>query len=351
VTTRAAVSAGQAIGPTDTLRGVSKGSQTRLQIVQSALRLFAERGYDRTTMRAIAAEAGVSVGNAYYYFASKEQLVQGFYDQLADLHARACEDILARESGFEDRLREMLLEAHEERRRPVTGRRRRASMRRRGIGALMAATFVVGGWVAASSVVSDDTIEVDAAAAAEDPRAVERELREAGIDAEVRTVPEPDPYLRGKWLQLYFPPEVAVDPDLYFLLRSFVGDFNMAWPSVRERCPRGVGCERTSILELPRRTPGPIVLIAGRAPRAREKGWENVDPSNELAPTGALYCYRLEELSPTEAGRRLESMHTLGQGCHLRAQLLHFRDPVRHMRIDELTAGPRPALSFGREWG
>jgi hypothetical protein len=209
---------------------------------------------------------------------------------------------------FEDRLLEMLLEAHEERRRRVTGRRRRASMRRRGIGALMAATLVVGGWVAASSVVSDDTIEVDAAAAVEDPRAVERELREAGIDADVRTVPEPDPYLRGKWIWLHFPPRVDIDPDTFALLQSYVGMLDMGWPSVQERCPRGIGCERTAILELPRNLPGPIVLIAGRAPRAGEEGWKNLDPMNELAPTGALYCYRLEELSPTEAGRRLDEL-------------------------------------------
>ena len=63
-----------------------KSEQTRALILSTALRLFEERGYDRTTMRAIAQEAGVSVGNAYYYFASKEHLVQGFYDRLAEEH-------------------------------------------------------------------------------------------------------------------------------------------------------------------------------------------------------------------------------------------------------------------------
>ena len=49
-----------------------KSEQTRALILETAMRLFQERGYDKTTMRAIAQEAGVSVGNAYYYFASKE---------------------------------------------------------------------------------------------------------------------------------------------------------------------------------------------------------------------------------------------------------------------------------------
>ncbi len=58
----------------------TRGEQTRAAILDTAMRLFEEQGYERTTMRAIAAEAGVSVGNAYYYFDSKEQLIQAFYD-------------------------------------------------------------------------------------------------------------------------------------------------------------------------------------------------------------------------------------------------------------------------------
>jgi AcrR family transcriptional regulator len=68
------------------------------------MRLFRERGYDRTTMRAIAQEAGVSVGNAYYYFEGKEHLVQGFYDRIAAEHQVAVREVLARESDLEARL-------------------------------------------------------------------------------------------------------------------------------------------------------------------------------------------------------------------------------------------------------
>jgi AcrR family transcriptional regulator len=63
-----------------------KGEQTRELILTTALRLFREVGYDATTMRAIAREAGVSVGNAYYYYASKEHLIQGLYDTLVTQH-------------------------------------------------------------------------------------------------------------------------------------------------------------------------------------------------------------------------------------------------------------------------
>ncbi|WP_248580157.1 TetR family transcriptional regulator [Nocardioides sp. InS609-2] len=81
-----------------------KAEQTRGAIVDSALRLFRSQGYDKTTMRSIASDAGVSLGNAYYYFGSKEHLIQAFYDQMQVAHAAAAADVLARESAFAPRL-------------------------------------------------------------------------------------------------------------------------------------------------------------------------------------------------------------------------------------------------------
>ena len=88
---------------------VPKSEETRSLIVRTAMALFAENGYERTTMRSIAAEAGVSVGNAYYYFSSKEQLIHGFYDQIAQLHQEASAVALTGEPHFQARLRKVLL--------------------------------------------------------------------------------------------------------------------------------------------------------------------------------------------------------------------------------------------------
>ncbi|MEU6279061.1 TetR family transcriptional regulator [Streptomyces sp. NPDC047028] len=82
----------------------SKSEQTRALILETAMRLFQENGYDKTTMRAIAKEAGVSVGNAYYYFAGKEHLIQGFYDRIAADHQLAVRQVLDRETDLESRL-------------------------------------------------------------------------------------------------------------------------------------------------------------------------------------------------------------------------------------------------------
>lgn len=81
-----------------------KGEQTRAQILDTALRLFRERGYDDTTMRAIAEEAGVAVGNAYYYFRSKEHLIQAFYERTHQEHMEASRELLAREKNLRERL-------------------------------------------------------------------------------------------------------------------------------------------------------------------------------------------------------------------------------------------------------
>jgi AcrR family transcriptional regulator len=76
--------------------------------VDAALDLFREKGYDATTMRAVAERAGVSLGNAYYYFASKEVLLQEYYARGHREHLRVVGPLLARERTLEGRLRRVL---------------------------------------------------------------------------------------------------------------------------------------------------------------------------------------------------------------------------------------------------
>ena len=59
-------------------------------------------------MRAIAREAGVATGNAYYYFSSKEDLIQQYYARNAEDLAAACHDLLAAQTRFGPRLRGVL---------------------------------------------------------------------------------------------------------------------------------------------------------------------------------------------------------------------------------------------------
>jgi AcrR family transcriptional regulator len=83
----------------------ARGDRTRTAIFAAALDLFGERGYEATTMRAIAERAGVSLGSSYHYFPSKGHLVLEFYRHLHALHAAAAAPVLARERELGARLR------------------------------------------------------------------------------------------------------------------------------------------------------------------------------------------------------------------------------------------------------
>ena len=61
-----------------------KGERARQRILESALRLFGSKGYETTTMRDIATEAGYSPGLTYRYFTGKEELVMMLYQHLAE---------------------------------------------------------------------------------------------------------------------------------------------------------------------------------------------------------------------------------------------------------------------------
>ncbi|HZU74863.1 MAG TPA: TetR family transcriptional regulator [Acidimicrobiales bacterium] len=52
-----------------------RAQRTRNTILQAALRLFLEQGYQRTTMAEVAAAAGVSLGAVYQYFRDRSDLV------------------------------------------------------------------------------------------------------------------------------------------------------------------------------------------------------------------------------------------------------------------------------------
>ncbi|MCD2443598.1 TetR family transcriptional regulator [Agromyces sp. SYSU K20354] len=82
----------------------SKAERTRALIRDTALASFRERGFDDTTVRLIAQEAGVSLGNAYYYFPTKNHLVQELYIEVQQEHRAAAEPLLAQADDLVDRL-------------------------------------------------------------------------------------------------------------------------------------------------------------------------------------------------------------------------------------------------------
>ncbi|SFK51841.1 TetR/AcrR family transcriptional regulator [Cellulomonas sp. KH9] len=79
--------------------------ETRELIRSTALRLFRERGHDATTMRVVAQEAGVAVGNAYHHFGSKEDLVQELYLEVVRAQDERARELLAGGGDLASRLR------------------------------------------------------------------------------------------------------------------------------------------------------------------------------------------------------------------------------------------------------
>jgi AcrR family transcriptional regulator len=59
-----------------TNKNVARGEATRSQLIAVARRMFADRGYEDTSIEAVLREAGVSRGSLYHHFASKESLFE-----------------------------------------------------------------------------------------------------------------------------------------------------------------------------------------------------------------------------------------------------------------------------------
>lgn len=85
-----------------------KSDETRERILNAALTLFRERGFDTGTMRDIAQKAGVANGAAYYYYVSKDAIVMDFYQRSCTEMQPKIEAALEHATGLERRLRELI---------------------------------------------------------------------------------------------------------------------------------------------------------------------------------------------------------------------------------------------------
>ena len=64
----------------------------RAQILEAAIVCFAKRGFHQTSMHDVSAEAGISVGLIYRYFANKEAVIAA----MAERHKQEIQDLLER---------------------------------------------------------------------------------------------------------------------------------------------------------------------------------------------------------------------------------------------------------------
>jgi len=86
-------------------RPTPRAEDTRRRIYDSALELFREKGFEQTTMRDVAAKAGVALGGAYYYFSSKEAIVLAFYQEMQESNHELILEAMGSHKKLKDRLR------------------------------------------------------------------------------------------------------------------------------------------------------------------------------------------------------------------------------------------------------
>src|SRR5215211_6119990 len=77
---------------------------TRTRVLDVALRSFGTRGYEATSLDALAGELGVRKQTILYYFPSKEALLEAVIDRTAEELQRTIERTLARAGEGWDRV-------------------------------------------------------------------------------------------------------------------------------------------------------------------------------------------------------------------------------------------------------
>jgi AcrR family transcriptional regulator len=91
--------------PTLKNRITARAEDTRRKIYEAAMELFREKGFEETTMRDIAAKAGVALGGAYYYFSSKDAIVLAFYAEMQETSNAVVLEALGEHRKLKERIR------------------------------------------------------------------------------------------------------------------------------------------------------------------------------------------------------------------------------------------------------
>jgi AcrR family transcriptional regulator len=89
-------------------KNTPKAEETGRKILESALELFRQKGFEPTTMRDIAQKAEVATGAAYYYYPSKDAIVADFYQRSCTEMQPRIEAALEHAKGLEKRLHELI---------------------------------------------------------------------------------------------------------------------------------------------------------------------------------------------------------------------------------------------------
>lgn len=85
-------------------RVTPRAEDTRRRIYEAAMELFREKGFEETTMRDIAAKAGVALGATYYYYSSKDAIVLAFYREMQETSTPLVDEVLGHKKKLKERI-------------------------------------------------------------------------------------------------------------------------------------------------------------------------------------------------------------------------------------------------------
>ncbi len=87
----------------------SQQEQTRRHVIRTAVDMITEHGYDATTMKQIAREAGIGDATIYKYFPSKEKLLLAYYELCIEIVLELTLDTPGLEQfGLQERLQRLV---------------------------------------------------------------------------------------------------------------------------------------------------------------------------------------------------------------------------------------------------
>ena len=84
-------------------------NKTKRKIFETSMKLFAEKGYDATSIEEITATVGVAKGTLYYHFASKEEIFNFLIEEGIRLLQNSVDIKTAKHSNYIDKIKAIVL--------------------------------------------------------------------------------------------------------------------------------------------------------------------------------------------------------------------------------------------------
>ena len=86
-----------------------KLNKTKRKIFETSMKLFAEKGYDATSIEEITATVGVAKGTLYYHFGSKEEIFNFLIEEGMKLLQNSIDIKTAKYSNYIDKIKAIVL--------------------------------------------------------------------------------------------------------------------------------------------------------------------------------------------------------------------------------------------------